>query len=167
MTSHLNAALMPPGRRAMMGSRGGCSTAVKFSARGVAIGSCQAGNVDVPPPSAYVLERPPVFASSHLIPVDPGLCHQILPVTPDDALPRDKEGVEIRDLAKAKAEAIVFVGESLKDKPQDLCRNASFQVDVTDDKGLILFSVVAITVDAPVIEIEHLASEAPLQRAFN
>ncbi len=86
---------------------------------------------------------------------------------PDDALPHDKEGVELRDLAKAKAEAIVFVGESLKDKPQDLCRHASFQVDVTDDKGLILFSVVAITVDAPVIEIEHLASEAPLQRAFN
>jgi hypothetical protein len=67
----------------------------------------------------------------------------------DGYVERDREGTELRDLSDARIQAIVFAGESLRDEPEKIWNGDDFRVEVTDDMGLLLFTVIASAIDAP------------------
>lgn len=60
----------------------------------------------------------------------------------------DREGTELPDEASARTEAIKFAGEVLKHAPEQLWESGQWRVEVTDDNGALLFTVITLTVDA-------------------
>lgn len=64
---------------------------------------------------------------------------------------RDVEGTEFRNVAAAKVEATRHIGEMLMDKSTRDERIDDLRLDVTDDSGLVLFSLMVSMIDAPVL----------------
>jgi hypothetical protein len=56
--------------------------------------------------------------------------------------------VDLPDLASARVEAVRVMGEQLKFEPEDLLKDEDWQVDVADNRGLILFTVFSSAVDS-------------------
>lgn len=65
---------------------------------------------------------------------------------------RDSTGVELADHASARAEAIRFAGAVLTDEPEVLWEGGPFRIEVTDAAQHLLFTVVTLTIDAPIAE---------------
>jgi hypothetical protein len=61
----------------------------------------------------------------------------------------DPTGTELPDLRTARAEAVMFAGAYLRDEPGLVGGGEEFRVDVTDDAGAKLFSIVVRSVDFP------------------
>lgn len=61
----------------------------------------------------------------------------------------DQEGTEFPDLATARVEAIRFAAESIKDNPQEVWAGHNFRVEVSDEAGMLLCTVVILGLDAP------------------
>jgi hypothetical protein len=68
----------------------------------------------------------------------------------DHVTDADVEGTELRDAAEARIEAIVFAGAYLRDNPDMVWDGHEFRVEVTDDTGAPVFTVVVRTIDAQV-----------------
>lgn len=61
----------------------------------------------------------------------------------------DPDGVMLNDDETAQAYAIRYAGEVLSSEPCALWRSGHWRVEVTDDAGALLFTVVTIAIDAP------------------
>ena len=61
----------------------------------------------------------------------------------------DPDGVELADSEAAHAYAMKFAGEVLKSEPQLVWSHGQWRVEVTDDDGVLLFTVITLAIDAP------------------
>ena len=71
--------------------------------------------------------------------------------TANGARHADDEGLELPSIAAARVAAIQHAGAIMADEPDVLWDGQDFRVEVTDHEGMMLFTVIAITVDAPVV----------------
>ncbi len=60
----------------------------------------------------------------------------------------DNDGFELPSHSAARAEAVRYAGEIMCSEPDALWVSDELTVDVTDDDGLILFSVIVLAMDA-------------------
>ncbi len=61
----------------------------------------------------------------------------------------DRDGTELPDIAAAQLEAIKYAGEVLTHTPETLGDSGQWRVEVVDEGGAHLFTVVTLTVHAP------------------
>jgi hypothetical protein len=61
----------------------------------------------------------------------------------------DVEGIEIGSIADARLEAVRFIAEFIRDRPDLVWAREEVRVEVTDANQLILFTVIVLGVDAP------------------
>jgi hypothetical protein len=52
-------------------------------------------------------------------------------------------------LEKARLEAVRYAGEAMRDQPELAWKGEEFRVEVTDEKQLVLFTVIVTGVDGP------------------
>ncbi len=71
--------------------------------------------------------------------------------TADGGRERDREGVDLADPASARREAIKYAGAVMADQPDVLWDGRDFRVEVTDEKDLLLYTIIMLAVDAPVM----------------
>lgn len=69
--------------------------------------------------------------------------------TADGSRDRDDEGTVLADLASARIEAIKYAGECLANQPGLLWDTRDFRVEVTDERDMLLFTVITLAVNAP------------------
>lgn len=60
----------------------------------------------------------------------------------------DREGLELPDLETAREEAIVYLGETIKDRPGMLKKTGEFRVEVTAEDGTLLTTIIVHSLDA-------------------
>jgi len=63
----------------------------------------------------------------------------------------DVDGHEMVDLAEARTMAVHQAAELLRDNPKVIWGGEEFRVEVTDEDRLILFTVIVLGVDAPIL----------------
>ena len=61
----------------------------------------------------------------------------------------DVEGIELDTLSDARIQAVKFASERLRDRPELAWLGEEFRVEVTNADQLILFTFIAMGVDAP------------------
>jgi hypothetical protein len=61
----------------------------------------------------------------------------------------DQEGIEMPSLAGARVEAARYAGELIRDRPDLVWMGEEVRVEVTDERRLILFTVIVLGIDAP------------------
>jgi hypothetical protein len=67
---------------------------------------------------------------------------------------RDTAGMELPDEAAARTEAIRFAGSILANEPAVLCGGGGFRIEATDQTQRLLLTVIALAIDAPLVEPE-------------
>ncbi len=68
----------------------------------------------------------------------------------DDAVP-DSEGTEIKDLAEAKCEAVRMAGRIICDQAADFWERAEWNMTVSDEKKLTLFTLHIVGVESAAV----------------
>ncbi len=63
----------------------------------------------------------------------------------------DTVGVELANTSAAHIEAARVMGKELSENPEAFWNDEEWHIEVTDDRGLILFTVFSSAVDAAVI----------------
>ncbi|WP_420822376.1 DUF6894 family protein [Sphingomonas ginkgonis] len=67
----------------------------------------------------------------------------------------------LEDDAAAQIAAVAFAGETLKHSPESLWKKGQWRVEVTNQQGALLFTVITLAVDAPVPgKLPRIASPA-------
>ena len=66
----------------------------------------------------------------------------------------EPEGFEFADLRAAKCEAVRYAGQLLCDEAAEFWDNADFELTVTDEKGLIRFTMRMVGTEAPAIRAQ-------------
>lgn len=61
----------------------------------------------------------------------------------------DPEGMDLANESEARAMAIKYAGEVLHSDPKTLWEHGQWRVEVTDDDGTLLFTVITLAIDAP------------------
>lgn len=61
----------------------------------------------------------------------------------------DPEGTELADDRAAQSVAIQYAGEVLQSEPDLLWNKGQWRVEVTNDDGVLLFTVITLAIDAP------------------
>ena len=61
----------------------------------------------------------------------------------------DTEGTELANLDAARVEAVRFAAEMARDRPDLVWNGRDFRVEVTDESGMLLCTVVLLGIDAP------------------
>jgi len=61
----------------------------------------------------------------------------------------DVQGVELRSLGEARVYAARYMGEVIRDKPDLVWTGEEMRVEVTDERGTVLFTIITFGVDAP------------------
>ena len=69
--------------------------------------------------------------------------------TADGGRDRDRRGMDLADQGAARREAIRFAGAVINDEPDVLWDGRDFRVEVTDEAGDLLFTIITLAVDAP------------------
>ena len=64
---------------------------------------------------------------------------------------QDDQGHEFSTIHEAKCQAVVYAGEMLRDAAEKFWDTADFELTVTDEKGLILFSMRVLGTEAPAV----------------
>ena len=64
---------------------------------------------------------------------------------------QDDEGLEFDTVHDAKCAAVKFAGQLLADVAEKFWDEADFDLTVTDDRGLILFSMRIVGIEAPAL----------------
>ena len=67
----------------------------------------------------------------------------------DGVFDPDQEGTEFPDLATARIEAIRFAAASMLDDPQEVRTGHNFRVELSDEHGMLLCTVVVLSLDTP------------------
>ena len=62
---------------------------------------------------------------------------------------RNPDGIVLADDRAAQMMAVVFAGETLRDQPSKLWDDGQWRVEVTDERGLLRWTVINLTVEAP------------------
>ncbi len=62
----------------------------------------------------------------------------------------DTDGIELGSMSEARIQAVKYAAETLRDRPELVWMGEEFRVEVTDKNQLVLFTFIAIGVDAPV-----------------
>ena len=60
----------------------------------------------------------------------------------------DEDGTELPDIDAARRQAAQLMGQMLCDDPDMFWNGEEWHLDVTDERGLVLFSLLFATVDA-------------------
>ena len=60
----------------------------------------------------------------------------------------DSDGIELRDLAEARMNAVQLAGQELRDHPEHVWQSGHWRIEVTDDRNVLLFTVVMLAIDA-------------------
>jgi hypothetical protein len=63
----------------------------------------------------------------------------------------DVEGIEIASIGAARIEAARYIGEVIRDRPNLVWAGEEVRVEVTDERQLILFTIIVVGVDSPVL----------------
>lgn len=63
----------------------------------------------------------------------------------------DHEGTELPSLADARRHAAKYAGELLQTDPESFWSGEEWKMEVTDDRGLILFQLLFVGINAPTI----------------
>ncbi len=68
---------------------------------------------------------------------------------------RDPEqvGLELASLSDAKIEAARFVAELMRDRPEAVWQDEDLRVEVSDETGLLLFTIIVLGIDAPSVPV--------------
>lgn len=66
----------------------------------------------------------------------------------------DEEGTVLPDLEAARKLAVRFAGDLLRDLGRDLEDGEDWKIDVADEHGLILFTILLAALDAPAVRRE-------------
>lgn len=61
----------------------------------------------------------------------------------------DTEGTELPDLSAARVEAVQFAAGTIRDRPDFVWDGKAFRVEVADEAGLLLCTLVVLGIDAP------------------
>lgn len=69
--------------------------------------------------------------------------------TTDGTRDRDTDGTDCVHDGAARQHAIMYIGALMNSEPQVLSTGCDFRVEVTDQFGRLLFTVIALAVDAP------------------
>jgi hypothetical protein len=70
---------------------------------------------------------------------------------PIDGDVQDDEGFDFASVHEAKCQAVAYAGRLLCDVAEKFWDNADFKLTVTDESGLILFTMNVIGTEAPAI----------------
>ena len=62
-------------------------------------------------------------------------------------------GMDLPDIAAAKCEAVRYAGKLICEEADRFWDKADFTMAITDEAGLVLFSLILSGVDAPVIRV--------------
>ena len=60
----------------------------------------------------------------------------------------DTEGTDLPDLDAARTEAVIYAGETIRDRPDFVWDGRDFRVEVMDEGGNLLCTVVVLGIDA-------------------
>lgn len=72
---------------------------------------------------------------------------------PTEGNVQDDEGMEFPNIHVAKCEAVAYAGRLLCDVAEHFWDTGDFEMTVTDEKGLILFTMRVIGTEAPAIRM--------------
>ena len=61
----------------------------------------------------------------------------------------DNEGFELANISEARMAAVKFAGEYLRDRPEVAWLGDEFRIEVANSNRVLLFTFIAIGVDAP------------------
>ncbi|WP_428977746.1 DUF6894 family protein [Lichenibacterium minor] len=61
----------------------------------------------------------------------------------------DREGTELPDLNAARLEAIRYAAATVKDHPIEVWSGTTFRIEVSDDTGMLLSTVIILEIEAP------------------
>ncbi|RYB01412.1 DUF6894 family protein [Lichenibacterium ramalinae] len=61
----------------------------------------------------------------------------------------DREGTELPNLNAARLEAIRYAAETVKDSPDQIWSSTPFRIEVSDDTGMLLSTVIILEIEAP------------------
>ena len=67
----------------------------------------------------------------------------------DGVFDPDNEGTEFADLTTARMEAVRYAGEIVRDYPDEVWAGDTFRIEVSDEAGMLLCTVVILGLDAP------------------
>ena len=70
----------------------------------------------------------------------------------DGSREQDTDGVELPDIAAARLMAVEHAGELLGSEPTKLWQHGQWRVEVTDERGILLCTVITLAIDAPTPE---------------
>jgi D-lyxose ketol-isomerase len=70
---------------------------------------------------------------------------------PAELIVQDDEGFDFANIHEAKCAAVKYAGQLLADVGEHFWDIADFDLTVTDERGLILFSMRVIGIEAPAI----------------
>lgn len=61
----------------------------------------------------------------------------------------DEAGTELENDQAAQLAAVQFAGELLRHQPIELWQKGQWRVEVTDETGVLLFTIITLAIDAP------------------
>ena len=70
---------------------------------------------------------------------------------PHERTVQDEEGMDFASIYEAKCQAVRYAGEVLCDAAEHFWDSADFELTVTDEKGLILFTMRIVGTEAPAV----------------
>jgi hypothetical protein len=73
---------------------------------------------------------------------------------------QDDEGWDFPTIGRAKCEAVAYAGRLLCDAAEHFWDSGDFELTVTDERGLILFSMRVVGTEAPAIRTGNQTLEA-------
>lgn len=69
--------------------------------------------------------------------------------TEDGQVHRDQDGTELSGLSAARVHAIRYAGDVMSNEPDVLWDGNEFHVEVSDEKGALLFTIICHAQNAP------------------
>lgn len=67
----------------------------------------------------------------------------------DGGFDPDDEGTDLPDLMAARAAAVRYAGELVRERPHEVWTGDTFRIEVSDEHGMLLCTVVILGLDAP------------------
>lgn len=61
----------------------------------------------------------------------------------------DFDGIELPSISDARRQATLYAGELLRSDPASFWSGEEWKMEVTDDRGLVLFHLIFVGIDAP------------------
>lgn len=73
----------------------------------------------------------------------------------DGTYEADETGTELASIGAARKYAVHYAAEVMRDQPDVIWAGHDFRVEVTDEAGLQLFTIIIIGVDSPATLARH------------